>query len=209
MFSCCCGRVDFSWTPVCGCYTKGSNCSMSCLESTLQQDFTSYHKVSLEIYNRIRKQYPYSAIWITGHSLGGSLASLLALAINGPAIAFEAPGERLYAQRVGLFPWNKYPQPEWQQMMEDMPITHFINTRDPIPYGDCTGKFSICYYGGYAIESKCHLGKIATYDIGHAYKDILYHNIEYMLDVIRSFVIPPIGVVQWNCSDCSSWNFIE
>ena len=41
MFSCCCGRVDIYWVPVCGCYSGGylsraQSSSIQCLKSTLQ-----------------------------------------------------------------------------------------------------------------------------------------------------------------------------
>ena len=43
--------------------------------------------------------YPTSDIWLVGHSLGGALASLLGTTFGLPAVAFEAPGERLAAAR--------------------------------------------------------------------------------------------------------------
>ena len=35
LFSCCCARVDFSWTPVCDCYAGGYKCEQTCLEDSL------------------------------------------------------------------------------------------------------------------------------------------------------------------------------
>jgi lipase ATG15 len=55
----------------------------------------SYYNLAQTIYVAIRSLYPHSAIWITGHSLGGSLASLLALTNSIPAVTFEAPGDLL------------------------------------------------------------------------------------------------------------------
>ena len=44
MFSCCCARVNFRWTPVCGCYNGGalarSTCDKSCLEQTVRDPAT-------------------------------------------------------------------------------------------------------------------------------------------------------------------------
>jgi len=41
-------------------------------------------------------------LWLVGHSLGGALASLLGATYGLPAVAFEAPGERLAASRLHL-----------------------------------------------------------------------------------------------------------
>jgi lipase ATG15 len=46
--------------------------------------------------------YPNSNIWITGHSLGGALASLLGVTFGAPVVAFEAPGEKMAAGRLHL-----------------------------------------------------------------------------------------------------------
>lgn len=37
-----------------------------------------------------------------GHSLGGSLASLIGITFGAPVVAFEAPGERMAARRLHL-----------------------------------------------------------------------------------------------------------
>lgn len=52
------------------------------------------------LYNNITYMYPDSNIWIIGHSLGGSLASLIGVTFGAPAVAFEAPGERMAAGRL-------------------------------------------------------------------------------------------------------------
>ncbi|KAK9762207.1 putative lipase atg15 [Basidiobolus ranarum] len=35
LFSCCCGRVDPTWTPVCGCFTGSNTCNQTCVEESL------------------------------------------------------------------------------------------------------------------------------------------------------------------------------
>jgi predicted lipase len=54
------------------------------------------------LYLDLRTQYPDATVWFTGHSLGGSLASLLAFDAGSTAFCYEAPGERLYAERLGF-----------------------------------------------------------------------------------------------------------
>jgi len=98
MFSCCCA---VGWDTVCNCHTGGNTCSASCLGQRMTAG-DMYIYAAEDLYNRIRAQYPTSEIWVTGHSLGGSLASTLAAKRNLAAFTYGAPGDLLYAQRIGL-----------------------------------------------------------------------------------------------------------
>ena len=60
---------------------------------------------------------------------------------------------------------------------------------DPIPQGACTGVGSPCAQAGYALETRCHLGKSIVYDtVGklgwkvdirkHVIKEVITHVIE-------------------------------
>jgi putative lipase involved disintegration of autophagic bodies len=70
-------------------------------------------------------------MWLTGHSLGGALASLIGLTFGVPTVTFEAPPERLASKRLHL------PSPPGI-MPENMLIWHFGHTGDPLYLGVCT-----------------------------------------------------------------------
>jgi putative hemolysin len=94
--------------------------------------------------------YPDADIWLVGHSLGGSLASLLGATFGLPAVAFEAPGEKSAARHLHL--------PVPRELIDNAPVTHVYHNADPIPMGTCNGALSVCAQAGYALETKCHLG---------------------------------------------------
>lgn len=124
--------------------------------------------------------YPFANIWLVGHSLGGSLASLLGSTFGLPAVAFEAPGERLAAHRLHL----PLPPPNYPPGLPRVPITHVYHNADPIPQGACTGAASLCAQAGYALETRCHLGKTIVYDtVGKLgwHVDVRKHVIQEMI----------------------------
>ncbi|TPX48336.1 hypothetical protein SeLEV6574_g02099 [Synchytrium endobioticum] len=165
MFSCCCARVDRTWTPICDCCTSTQSCSKPCVDK--QANFSSsYYNMAEAIYLQVRIMYPQSTIWFAGHSLGGALAALIAFTNGSPAFAYEAPGDVLYASRLGLLPppRNSDSVPDYSWLFETLPIYHYGNAQDPIFLGVCKGVSSSCYYGGYALETGCHIGKTCLYD---------------------------------------------
>lgn len=205
LFSCCCARVGYMWSTVCDCYEKTYTCNQDCLESELiRQD--RYYQAVLEIYRNVTLLYPpdKTDIWVTGHSLGGALASLLGRTYGLPVVAFEAPGEMLATKRLHL------PQaPGVPKHLEH--IWHFGNTADPIFMGVCNGASSSCSLAGYAMETACHTGQICVYDVVTDlgwHVNLLNHRIHTVIDdIILAYNETATCVEQPPCRDCFNWRF--
>jgi lipase ATG15 len=69
LFSCCCARVDWTWSTVCNCYGGGWKCDRSCLETALTEE-SLFYGVGTNLFSNLTYMYPHSTIWLTGHSLG-------------------------------------------------------------------------------------------------------------------------------------------
>ncbi|KAI0362416.1 alpha/beta-hydrolase [Trametes cingulata] len=228
LFSCCCARVDITWifNTVCDCYANRWRCDSTCLTDALVQD-SLFYNVGVNLVNNLTALYPSANIWLVGHSLGGGLASLLGTTYGLPAVAFESPGERLAAQRLHI------PMPPASPSSDNSstpygraPVTHVYHNADPIPQGACTGVGSPCSQAGYALESRCHLGKSIVYDtVGklgwrvdirkHVIKEVITHVIEAEVedgweeDAEGKMRDVPIARVEEDCVDCYKWEFGE
>ncbi|PBL03293.1 alpha/beta-hydrolase [Armillaria gallica] len=207
LFSCCCARVDWTWTTVCGCYRGGWKCDQDCVEEALIEE-SLFYPVGINLYNNLSYMYPDSNIWIIGHSLGGALASLVGVTFGAPVIAFEAPGEKMAASRLHL------PSPPSTQH-----ITHIYHTADPIAMGTCNGILSSCAIGGYAMESRCHLGESIVYDTVSNLSwgvDIRTHGIVTVIEkILTDPWLPsvdmgrqvPEAAPEEDCVECYSWEY--
>ncbi|KAK9249209.1 Alpha/Beta hydrolase protein [Lipomyces tetrasporus] len=201
LFSCCCARISYLWSTVCDCYEKAYTCSQSCLEGALYAE-DKYYRATLDIYRNTSSLYPSANIWVTGHSLGGAMSALLGRTYGLPTIAFESPGEQLAAQRLHL-PFPPIP-------LDESTIWHVGNTADPIFMGVCNGPTSVCWLGGYAMETQCHAGLECIYDTVNDKRwhiSISNHRIRPIIDMMLSYNTTPECVAPTNCQDCYDWTF--
>lgn len=204
LFSCCCARVSYLWTTVCDCYVKSYTCDESCLEKELMRKDRFYSTI-IDIYKGVLEEYPDAAIWVTGHSLGGALASLLGRTFGLPTVAFESPGELLASKRLHLpFP------PGLPSYMEG--IWHFGHNADPIFMGTCNGASSSCSLAGYAMETACHTGRVCIYDVVNDKGwrvNMFNHRIHKVIDeVLLGYDQAAKCVEPEPCVDCYNWDFI-
>jgi putative lipase involved disintegration of autophagic bodies len=119
LFSCCCARVGPTWSTVCGCHQGNYKCDQRCIQQSLVEKEDLFYPVGLvrccvlvpmctlliyaqNLYNNVTYMYPNANIWLTGHSLGGALSSLIGVTFGAPVVAFEAPAEKLAATRLHL-----------------------------------------------------------------------------------------------------------
>ncbi|KAK6095932.1 putative lipase atg15 [Batrachochytrium dendrobatidis] len=231
MFSCCCAKGGWGWTPICSCPISSTQCSNSCLlkESSFEG---SYYNLAQTIYLAVKEWFPnHTNIWMTGHSLGGALAALVALTNDLPAFAYEAPGDLLYASRLGLLP----NLPDLTDFLNSVPIFHYGNDGDPIFLGQCAGVTSSCYWLGYALETKCHIGKQCVYSFNEAQKElspntsvsessnsesgqvhtqssIRYHSIDFVIKrFLENAQSVPKCAIQPAClaTECTGWSFVD
>jgi len=52
LFSCCCARIDWTWTTVCGCYRGGWKCDQSCVEAALMEE-SLFYPIGTDLYNNL------------------------------------------------------------------------------------------------------------------------------------------------------------
>ncbi len=98
--------------------------------------------------SELLKKHPSTTNWwVSGHSLGGSIASLVGQTFGFPAVTFEAVPERLPSQRLHLLAQG--------QMNSEALAVHVYNDADPIALGTCNGPWSLCTRAGFAFETKC------------------------------------------------------
>jgi lipase ATG15 len=211
-FSCCCGQGgSYLWRQVCDCYTSAYTANLTCiLEAMLDEN--RYYRAAIDLYTNVTELYPQANFWLTGHSLGGAMTSLLGLTFGLPAVTFQAVPEALPAARLGL-PAPPGHDPRLPQSRRYTGAYHIGHTADPVYMGTCNGASSSCTWGGYAFESACHTGLMCVYDtvedkgwrVG-----IGTHRIKPVIrDVLEAYDEVPPCAPEEECYDCELWKFFR
>lgn len=180
-------------------------CNKKCFKDSL-----SYENNYINVANKIMKNIiekigniHNKKLVITGHSLGGGIATMLGVMYNKPVVTFQTPGERNYIELIDLV--NK--------SVNYTNIYHVGHNADPIYTGKCNGFTSICNIGGYKIDTKCHIGNTYEYDaIGKLgiSESIFTHKISYVIDnIITQFndTLPDLKTEE--CNDCKNWSYLR
>ena len=205
LFSCCCAaqRPDPYWYgPVCNCSSTTYTCNSTCLTTELLRP-DRYYRAALSVYRNTTKSYPKaSRIYLVGHSMGGAMASLLALTYSLPAVTIESLPQRLPAQRLGLaIP----PDPRFTATY------HVGHTADPVYMGSCNGVSSSCALGGYAFESQCFTGLRCVYDtvgdLGWRVNINTHRIVNVIKDVLEAYKKVPKCEGDGECAECFNWKF--
>lgn len=211
-FSCCCGQGgSYLWRQVCDCQTTLYNANLTCIVEAML-DENRYYRASIDLYSNITEMYPNANVWLTGHSLGGAVSSLLGLTFGVPVVTFEAVPEALPAARLGL-PSPPGHDSRYPQSRKNTGSYHFGHTADPVYMGTCNGVSSVCTWGGYAMESACHTGQMCVYDtvedkgwrVG-----LSKHRINYVIaNVLAGYDDVPPCAPEEECYDCELWKFFR
>ncbi|KAI9934709.1 hypothetical protein ASPWEDRAFT_186350 [Aspergillus wentii DTO 134E9] len=212
LFSCCCGEGgSYLWRQVCDCQTSAYTANLTCIVDAMTGE-NRYYRASIDLYSNVTQLYPGASVWLTGHSLGGALSSLLGLTFGLPVVTFEAVPEALPAARLGL-PSPPGTDPLLPQKRKYTGAYHFGNTADPVYMGTCNGLTSVCTWGGYAMESACHSGQMCVYDtVGDKgwSVGIGSHRIKSVIpNVIEAYDDVPPCVPEEECYDCALWKFFR
>jgi lipase ATG15 len=210
--SCCCAQGgQYFWRQVCDCYSTTYTCNQTCLVKSLK-DRNRYYNAAIELYSNVTELYPDSNVWLTGHSLGGVVSSLLGMTFGLPTFTIEAYGDALAAGRLGL-PAPPGSDPNRPQDRKFTGVHHFGHTADPVFMGTCGGATAPCTLGGYAFESQCHSGVQCVYDTVADFGwrvGLGNHKIHVVIDqVIKAYDQPPKCVPDDECYDCYNWKFFE
>ncbi|KAI1002584.1 putative lipase atg15 [Podosphaera aphanis] len=211
-FSCCCGQQGNAfYRQVCDCATGTYTCNLTCLKRNLREE-NRYYAAARHLYNNVTTMYPKANIWLTGHSLGGSVAAMIGLTYGSPAITFQAIPDALPANRLGL-PVPPGTDPNRPSQRAYTGAFHFGHNADPIYMGNCNGATSPCSYAGYALETACHSGQECVWDVVNSNKtrtSIMTHKIYYVINnVIKKWSSAPQCYHTPECSDCVLWKEIQ
>jgi lipase ATG15 len=197
-------HFKFKFVEQKSCYTKCYKNSTSFLNN--------YYKIAINIVENTKKiiQFDKNKVLFTGHSLGGTLSTLMGITYNFTSVSFQSPGEKHYIDLLNLY-------------YDDTILQNIYNighNADTIYTGKCNGLFSWCYLAGYIIETKCHIGNVCDYDVINKLgisESIITHPIKYVIDNIitqwkddndNQTLVLPKCIFKPECDECQDWKYI-
>jgi lipase ATG15 len=210
--SCCCAQQGpWGWRQVCNCATSLFTCNNTCVITALRNE-SRYYAAARHVYSDVTLLYPKSNIWIVGHSLGGTVGSLIGLTYGLPVVTFQAVPDALAVSRLGLpEPPGSHPGISQTRLMTGS--YHIGHTADPVYMGSCNGMFSPCTIAGYSFESQCHTGQRCVYDVvvDKGWRvDLRRHSLRTVIDdIIKDYDTVPACKAEPECRDCYNWNYFE
>ena len=200
-FSCCFYKHNniFSECKDCdGTSQEPLSCCKSCYKTSTMYEL-NYMNIADTIIQNVRQHVDFdnSIVIFTGHSLGGTLASMMGLMYNKLTVAFQSPGDKHYIDLIGLGDRNSDH------------IYHFGHDADPLFVGNC-GK--TCSGLGYYVDAKCHVGNTCLFKakekLGYT-ESILNHRIDYVMKhIIPNWQSDFPECVKQDCTDCEDWVYI-
>ncbi|KAH6715469.1 Alpha/Beta hydrolase protein [Leptodontidium sp. MPI-SDFR-AT-0119] len=207
-FSCCCGQQGSTfYRQVCDCASGTYTCNLTCLKKSLKKE-NRYYAAARSLYSNVTAMYPDSEVWMSGHSLGGSVSAMIGLTYGKPVLTFQAVPDALPANRLGL-PVPPGVDPDRPGQREYTGAFHFGQNADPIYMGTCNGATASCSYAGYALESACHTGRECVFDVVNVNGtrvSIITHKIIYVIEnVIKKWTKAPECKFTPECYDCPLW----
>ncbi|TBU07572.1 putative lipase [Hamiltosporidium magnivora] len=193
IYSCCCTKSLFPWIN----FNCGAN--NVCNLNTWNDNYNKYSYLNEieQIINYVKENYKDKEIILTGHSLGGGIASLMAAKHNLKGIIFSSPGEKRCAINSGIY----NPNYDYSNILNIGMCT------DTIFKGQCTENNPWCRIAGFDLETECHIGNvICIFDITDN-MSLLKHKISYMKKLFVNNVYGKI-VDETMCFDCKEWQFL-
>jgi lipase ATG15 len=177
-------------------------CYKKCYKNSTSYE-NNYLNVGKKMMEKIQTIIDFNKtdVIFTGHSLGGVIATMMGILYDKYVITFESPGEKHYIDLIGL----DYSKTENK-------IYHFGHNADTIFTGKCNGVFSLCYIGGYIMNTKCHIGNVCEYDVINRLniKESIYtHVIKYVIEnIIEKWNNTLPACKKQDCIDCEDWKYI-
>jgi len=176
-------------------------CNKSCYTESTKIEL-NYINIITNIIENMKKDINFDTeiVVFTGHSLGGTLATMMGMKYNKQVISFDSPGTRHYINLLNI-----------QENTEQ--IYHFGHTADSIMHGDCG---STCNLLGYNLDTECHVGYTCVYDskkkLGY-FDSIRYHQLKWIID----YILPhwetdfPECIFNKPCKErnCDKWEYIN